>query len=142
MRPATSEIPVAQIELAGLLINGDGVTKNTRVAAQWLLSASRKGHAPAQAMLGDLLWRGGDGVKRVAGDGLGLLAIARRNAVGEDKAWVDKMFETARSEAMPTEILEANAFIVQELSASHFALTSDVLINGDSSGGLRLRRTP
>ncbi len=125
--------PSAQFELAKTLLNGDGVTKNTRVAAQWLLSASRKGYAPAQALLGDLLWRGGEGVKRVAGDGLGLLAIARRNALGEDKGWVNKLFETARLEAKPTEILEANAFIVQELSASHFALTNDILINGESS---------
>jgi len=127
--------PIAQFELAKLLMSGDGVTKNTRAAAQWLLSASRKGYAPAQAQLGDLLWRGGEGVKRVAGDGLGLLAIARRNALGEDKAWVSKMFETARAEAQPVEILEANAFIVQELSSSHSALTSDILINGESREG-------
>ena len=63
-----------------------------------------EGIAPAQAQLGDLLWRGGEGVKRVAGDGLGLLAIARRNALGEDKAWVSKMFETARAQAQPIEI--------------------------------------
>jgi hypothetical protein len=120
--------PAAQVELAKLLLSGDGVTKNTRVAAQWLLSASKKGYAPAQALLGNLLWRGGDGVKRVAGDGLGLLAIARHNVLGEDKVWVGKMFETARAEAMLVEILEANAFIVQESRASHFALTSDILI--------------
>ncbi len=123
--------PIAQFELARLLMSGEGVTKNTRAGAQWLLSASRKGYAPAQALLGNLLWRGGDGVRRVAGDGLGLLAIARRNALGEDKAWVNKMFETARSEAQPSEILEANAFIVQELSSSRSALTSDILINAE-----------
>lgn len=127
--------PVAQFELAKFLMSGDGVTKNTRAAAQWLLSASRKGYAPAQAQLGDLLWRGSEGVKRVAGDGLGLLAIARRNALGDDKAWVSKMFEMARAEAQPIEILEANAFIVQELSSSHSALTSDILINGESQEG-------
>jgi len=127
--------PVSQFELAKLLMSGDGVTKNTRAAAQWLLSASRKGYAPAQALLGDLLWHGGDGVKRVAGDGLGLLAIAHRNALGDDKVWVSKMFEAARVEAQPIEILEANAFIVQELSSSHSALTSDVLINGESREG-------
>jgi TPR repeat protein len=126
--------PAAQFELAKLLMSGEGVTKNTRAAAQWLLSASRKGYAPAQAMLGDLLWHGSDGVKRVAGDGLGLLAIARRNALGADKAWVSKMFETARSEAQPSEILEANAFIVQETGASHFAATSDILIKGGAPG--------
>jgi hypothetical protein len=45
------------------------------------------------------------------------------------------MFETARAEAQPIEILEANAFIVQELSSSHSALTSEVLINGESREG-------
>ncbi len=127
--------PVAQVELAKLLLSGDGVTKNTRVAAQWLLTASKKGYAPAQALLGDLLWRG-EGVTRVAGDGLGLLAIARHNALGDDRTWVSKMFETARSEAQPVEIFEANAFIVQESRASHFALTSDILIKADRMDGV------
>ncbi len=127
--------PVAQFELAKLLMGGDGVTKNTRAGAQWLLNASRKGYAPAQALLGDLLWRGGDGVKRVAGDGLGLLAIARRNALGDDTVWVSKMFEAARAEAQPIEILEANAFIVQELSSTHSAVTTDILISGESPEG-------
>jgi uncharacterized protein len=132
--------PVAQFELAKLLIHGDGVAKNTRAAAQWLLSASRKGHAPAQALLGGMLWRG-DGMKRVAGDGLGLLAIARRNASAEDKGWVSKMFETARSEALPVEILEANAFIVQESSASRFGGTSDILISGESGDASAIAET-
>ncbi|WP_169309510.1 tetratricopeptide repeat protein [Rhodomicrobium vannielii] len=122
--------PAAQFELARLLTEGEGVTKNTRAAAQWLLSASRKGYAPAQATLGEILWKGRDGVKRVPGDGLGLLAIAHRNASNEDKAWVGRIFESARAEAAPSEILEANAFIVQEASAARFPVSSDILING------------
>jgi hypothetical protein len=123
--------PAAQCELAKLLMSGDGVTKNPRASAQWLLSASRKGYAPAQALLGELLWRGDGVVKRVPGDGLGLLAIARRNAAVDDKVWISKMFETARAEARPIEILEANAFIVQESSNSKFGIVSDILINGE-----------
>jgi hypothetical protein len=123
--------PEAQYELAKLLIDGDGVSKNTRAGAQWLLSASRKGHAPSQALLGEMLWRG-NGVSRVPGDGLGLLAIARRNASAEDKAWVAKMFEAARAEALPIEILEANAFIVQESMASRFGAVNGVLIDGEA----------
>jgi hypothetical protein len=111
--------PAAAYELAKMLLDGDGVTKNTRLAAQWLQSASRKGYAPAQALLGEMLWRG-NGVQRVPGQGLGLLAIARRNALPEDKAWVGKMYETARAEASPLEIIEANAFMVQESGASPF----------------------
>ncbi len=126
--------PASQVDLAKLLMSGDGVTKNPRAAAQWLLSASRKGYAPAQAFLGELLWRG-DGVKRVAGDGLGLLAIARRNASADDKAWISKMFESARLEALPSEILEANAFIVQEASVARFGLAGDITINNEAGDG-------
>ncbi|MBT3071373.1 sel1 repeat family protein [Rhodomicrobium sp. Az07] len=122
--------PAAQFELARLLMDGDGITKNTRAAAQWLLSASRKGYAPAQALLGEILWTGRDGVRRVPGDGLGLLAIAHRNASNEDKAWVGRIFESARDQAAPSEILEANAFIVQEASAARFPVSNDILING------------
>lgn len=126
--------PIAQFELAKLLINGDGVTKNARVGAQWLLSATRKGYAPAQALLGEMLWHG-NGVKRVPGEGLGLLAIARRNASPADKAWVSKMYETARAEALPIEILEANAFIVQESGASPFGASAGGLIDEDAQDG-------
>ncbi len=126
--------PVAQFELANLLINGDGVTKNARVGAQWLLRATRKGYAPAQALLGEMLWHG-DGVKRVPGEGLGLLAIARLNASPADRVWVSKMYETARAEALPIEILEANAFIVQESGASPFGGSAGGLIDGDAHNG-------
>ena len=121
--------PVAQYELAKLHIDGVGVTKNLRVAAQWLLRASQKGYAPAQALLGDMLWHG-SGVERVPGQGLGLLAIARRNASAGDKVWVSKMFETARAEALPIEILEANAFIVRESGASPFGIDGGFLSGG------------
>ncbi len=121
--------PASQFELAKLILSGDGVPKSARVAAQWLLNASRKGYAPAQALLGQLLWRG-EGVNRVPGDGLGLLAVARKNAMPDDKAWISRMFEVARAEASLTEILEANAFIVQEANALRFKLTNDVLISG------------
>ncbi len=124
--------PIAQFELAKLLINGDGVGRNTHAGAQWLLNASRKGYAPAQALLGQLLWRG-EGIKRVPGDGLGLLAIARHNASPDDKPWVSKMFETARAEALPIEILEANAFIVQEANSTHFGMANDSLISGETA---------
>jgi uncharacterized protein len=125
--------PIAQYELARLLIDGDGVTRNSRVGAQWLLRAARKGYAPAQALLGDMLWHG-NGVKREPGEGLGLLAIARRNASPADKAWVSKMFEAARAEALPIEILEANAFIVQESGASPFGASSGLIDAGAQEG--------
>jgi uncharacterized protein len=126
--------PAAQYELAKLLISGDGVSQNTRGGAQWLVKASRKNFAPAQAMLGEMLWRG-NVLKRAPGEGLGLLALARRNASAQDKPWVSKMFETARAEAMPIEILEANAFIVQESGASPFNAPDGGYLDGDGVHG-------
>jgi len=35
---------------------------------------------------------------------------------------------------LPVDILEANAFIMQEGRASHFAVTSDILVKGDHFG--------
>ncbi|MGO9547813.1 MAG: tetratricopeptide repeat protein [Rhodomicrobium sp.] len=126
--------PIAQYELARLLINGEGVTKNPRVGAQWLLRATRKGYVPAQALLGQMLWRG-NGVERVPSQGLGLLAIARRNASPDDKAWVGKLYEAARAEALPVEILEANAFIVAESGASPFGMDNLDLIGSEGQDG-------
>jgi TPR repeat protein len=111
--------PAAQYEVAKALIRGDGAPKNAHSGAQWLLRAARKGYAPAQAALGEMLWRGKD-VKRVPGEGLGLLALARRSALPADKDWISKKFEAARAEALPVEILAANAFIIQESGASPF----------------------
>jgi TPR repeat protein len=115
--------PAAQYELARLLLSGHGVANNPKVAAQWLLSASRKGYAPAQARLGELLWHGEKGIIRMPGNGLGLLAVAYGNASPEDKPWISNMFEAARAEASSTEILEANAFIAQESAVSRFLRT-------------------
>ncbi len=126
--------PTAQFELAKLLIDGNGIAKNPHVGAQWLLRASRKGYAPAQALLGEMLWRG-NGLKRVPGEGLGLLAIARRNASPADKPWVSRMFETARAEALPIEILEANAFIVQESGTSPFTSPDGGFTAGEAQQG-------
>ncbi len=126
--------PTAQYEVGKALIGGDGVPKNAHSGAQWLLRATKKGYAPAQAELGEMLWRG-DGVKRVPGEGLGLLALARRNATPADKNWISKMFEAARSEALPVEILVANAFIVRESGASPFTAPALGIGEGDLQDG-------
>jgi len=121
--------PVSQFELARMILRGDAVTRNARIAAQWLLNSSRKGYAPAQALLGSLLWNG-EGVGRVAGDGLGLMAVARRNAAPNDRKWVDELYESARRTASPNDILEANAFIAQESTALQWKLTDEILVQG------------
>ncbi len=104
--------PVSQFELAKLMLKGDETARNIRIAVGWLLNASRKGYAPAQAMLGDMLWRG-EGVKRATGDGLALMAVARENASQDDSGWISALFLAARAQASPDDIEVARQFIVQ-----------------------------
>jgi hypothetical protein len=104
--------PISQYKLAKMFMAGEEVERNVRIAFGWLLNASRKGYAPAQAMLGDMLWRG-ESVKRAAGDGLGLLAVARSNASGSDVSWISGLFKAARSKATPEDLASAENFILQ-----------------------------
>jgi hypothetical protein len=131
--------------LAKLILKGEGVKRNPVFAAKWLLNASLKGYSPAQALLGHLLWRG-EVIKRSAGDGLGLLALAHASASAEDKVWVDELFNAALADATPDDVLEANAFIAQESSALGRRLSNELLIappahlDADASDRERLKQ--
>lgn len=85
----------AQYRLGRLYIVGTGVEKNQTIAANWLAMAARKQHAGAQAVLGEMLWRG-DGVSQRQARGLALLMLARENAKGslEDAEWIGESYET------------------------------------------------
>ena len=94
---------VAQYQLATMYLAGEGVTKNERLAASWLTSATRKHYAPAQAVLGDLLWRGNAVIARQPAKGLALLALARLNAKKSmaDSAWIEELYARAHKDAEP-----------------------------------------
>ena len=87
----------AQCNLALMYLNGDGVPRNGRLAVNWLTNAAKKRSARAQAILGDLLWRGAEDVRRQPMKGLALLAIAGQNARDDAQArWI----ETLRGKAL------------------------------------------
>jgi len=95
----------AQYNLAKMYLDGDGVAKNTRLAVNWLANASRKGHAPSQAKLGELLWRGkGEVLRRQPLKGLALLSLAKGNAKGsKDAGWIENIYKQVLLEAAPDE---------------------------------------
>ena len=101
--------PRAQVALARLYLAGKGVPKNGRLAVNWLANAAKKRHAPAQALLGELLWRGGPGVRRELAQGLALLELARRNATTDDAVWIGDLYRSAREEAGPEAHAKARA---------------------------------
>ncbi len=86
----------AQSNLAQMYLDGEGIERNARLALNWLVNAANKRHAKSQAILGDLLWRGADGVPRQPKKGLALLALAQQNANGKKEArWIEDLYAGA-----------------------------------------------
>ena len=83
----------AQFELGKMLLAGDGGARTSvRQAARWLQLAAEKGHAGAQATLGNLLFQSGKVVR-----GLAMMTAALERAAPSDKPWIRDMQEEAFS---------------------------------------------
>ncbi len=92
--------PNAQYDLARMYLDGVGVDKDAAQAARWLHLAADKNHAEAQALLGQLLFAGRDGVPRQRGLGLMWLTLARDAAVAGNKdQWVVDLYSKAAAAA-------------------------------------------
>ncbi len=87
---ATYRNPDAQFEMGVMLLKGDGGTKSVRQAGRWLQLAAEKGHAGAQATLGNLLFQSGKVVR-----GLAMMTAALERARPADKAWIRGIQEEA-----------------------------------------------
>ena len=74
----------AQYDLARMYLDGVGVNKDAGQAARWLHLAAEKNHAEAQALLGQLLFTGREGVARQRGLGLMWLSLAQQS-VGQTR---------------------------------------------------------
>lgn len=82
----------AQYNLARMYMDGAaGLARNNMRAAQWLALAADKGHHPAQALLGHLLFVG-EGVPRQRARGLMWLALAKTAAQGPKDEWVRELY--------------------------------------------------
>ena len=83
----------AQYQLARLYLDGTGVPKNIGLAVNWLSIAARKSHAPSQATLGELLWRG-EHLPQRRSRGLALIAMAHNSAVasGNEPSWIAALY--------------------------------------------------
>jgi uncharacterized protein len=104
------EDPESLYELAKLFLKGQGVAENPRLAVHFLFSAARKHYAPAQAMLGSLMWEG-KVLKRQGVNGLALIKLALDSARPEDKAWIDSQYEEALITASKDEEAQALALV-------------------------------
>jgi TPR repeat protein len=82
--------PVAQFEIGRMFLNGEGVQASVKQAGRWLQLAAEKGHAGAQATLGNLLFQRGKVVR-----GLAMMTAALDRAPPADQAWIRTMQEEA-----------------------------------------------
>ncbi len=85
--------PSAQYEMGKIFLKGDGGVKaSVRQAGRWFQLAAEKGHAGAQATLGNLLFQSGKVVR-----GLAMMTAALERAPPADQPWIRGMQEEAFS---------------------------------------------
>ena len=110
---ATYRNPNAQYEMGKMFLTGDGAKKNLRQAGRWLQLAAEKGHAGAQATLGNLLFQSGKVVR-----GLAMMTAALERASPNDRGWIRGMQE------------EAFALADESDRRTAIALAEDLLVKG------------
>ena len=83
--------PNAQFEMGNMFLKGEGGMKaSLKQAGRWFQLAAEKGHAGAQATLGNLLFQSGKVVK-----GLAMMTAALERAAPSDQPWIRGMQEEA-----------------------------------------------
>lgn len=98
--------PNAQYNLARIYLDGVSglVDKDVHQAARWLHLAAEKGHCQSQALLGQLLFTGHDGLARQRGLGLMWLTLAHDNAGQAQKnKWIDDLYAKVSAAASDTD---------------------------------------
>lgn len=86
--------PESAFELARLYLSGEGIPQNTTLAIQMLEIAVRKRYAPAQALLGSMMWEGRV-MKRRPEAGLALLILGKERTKPENRTWITSMHDDA-----------------------------------------------
>jgi TPR repeat protein len=107
--------PNAQYEMGNMFLKGEGGVKaSMRQAGRWFQLAAEKGHAGAQATLGNLLFQSGKVVR-----GLAMMTAALERASPADQPWIRGMQEEAFSLAAEADRRTA------------IALAQDILVKGN-----------
>ena len=92
----------------GLLYLEDELGPNPLLGARWLSLAAQKNQVEAQAVLGDLLFNGAEGIEPKPVEGLMWLTLARDATLGsKDEVWVGELLTRAMLVASPEQRMEA-----------------------------------
>jgi TPR repeat protein len=108
--------PSAQYNLARMHLDGVGVDKDIRQGLRWLYLAAQKGHLQAQALLGQILLVGQDGVPAQPARALMWLTLAREAATDSRKdQWIVELYDRAMASANEDDRQVALAYLEDHL---------------------------
>jgi uncharacterized protein len=106
----------AQYNLARMHLDGAGVDKDSREAVRWLFLAADKGHLQAEALLGQTLFAGREGVRPQRARGLMWLTLAREAAIDSKKdKWIIDLYDKAVATAKDEDRQDALAYLADHL---------------------------
>jgi hypothetical protein len=98
----------AQYKVGELYLDPEALGDNPIQSARWLSLAAKKGHAPAQARLGDMLFNGSGGLKPNPIEGLMWLTVANRLSTNTvDASWIEDLLNADMSIATPAQRKQA-----------------------------------
>src|SRR3569623_659046 len=112
----------AQFRVGEMSLGKNALGDNPIQSARWLALAAKKGHVPAQAKLGDILFNGDGGLKANRVEGLMWLSVANQLAQGTiDASWIGDLLNADMSVASPAERKKA-ADMADQLAAQFAGL--------------------
>ena len=98
----------AQYRVGEMYLDKDQLGDNPIQSARWLSLAAKKGHVPAQAKLGNILFNGEGDLKANRVEGLMWLTVANQLAAGTvDAGWIGDLLNADMSLATPDERKQA-----------------------------------
>ena len=102
----------AQYNLARMYLDGSGTPKDGRQAARWLFLAADKGHIQSQALLGQMLFAGHDGVQKQRALGLMWLSLAHEGVTDKAKdQWILDLYDKAMGAASSDDRQVASTYL-------------------------------
>ena len=102
----------AQYNLARMFLDGDGTAKDVRQAARWLYLAADKGHIESEAVLGQVLFNGYDGMPAQHAKGLMWLSLARDGVTDKAKdGWILDLYSRAMGAATDADRQVASLYL-------------------------------
>ena len=112
----------AQYRVGEMYLDKNELGDNPIQSARWLSLAAKKGYAPAQAKLGDILFNGNGGLKANRAEGLMWLSVANQAATGTvDAGWIGDLLNADMSVASPDE-RKRGADMADQLAAQFASL--------------------